>query len=237
VPETSKTVDQALNLLRSIADGGAASVGELARRLGLNRTVVYRLVATLEGQGFLSRHGDRLHIGPTLLHLSDEVEPDLRAAARPVLVALCESTGETALLAVADNLEWLVVDQVVGVAQVLRVQYRPGFHRPLTLAASGLAILAFATRGIQEAALHGVDDPDSFTARLRDIRAQGYAFSSDELGGGAWGVAAPVHSRNGDVVGSVGWVAPLQRKHDLTILAKTIIQAGAETTTRLRRNG
>ena len=55
--ETSQTLDRGLRVLEVLAGTpGGLTITALAAEVGVNRTVVYRLVATLEGHG-LARRG------------------------------------------------------------------------------------------------------------------------------------------------------------------------------------
>ena len=113
--ETSQTLDRGLRVLGVLAaapDG--LTVTELARRLGVNRTVVYRLVSTLEQHTLVRRDPrGRLHLGLGVLHLASAVQPVLRDLAVPVLRELAEAVGCTAHLTVADGQEALAL-AVVG---------------------------------------------------------------------------------------------------------------------------
>ena len=101
--ETSQTLDRGLRVLDVLAastDG--LTVTELAGRLEVNRTVVYRLVSTLEQHALVRRdQRGRLHVGLGVLHLASAVQPVLRDLAVPVLRELAESVGCTAHLTVA----------------------------------------------------------------------------------------------------------------------------------------
>ena len=63
--ETSQTLDRGLRVLRTLAaTPSGLSITALAAEIGVNRTVVYRLVATLEQHGLARRDaGGRLHVG------------------------------------------------------------------------------------------------------------------------------------------------------------------------------
>lgn len=83
--ETSQTLDRGLRALEVLADSpGGLNVTELAKRLEVNRTVVYRLVTTL-GQHALVRRDQagRLHVGLGVLGLASAVQPMLRDVAVP----------------------------------------------------------------------------------------------------------------------------------------------------------
>lgn len=162
---------------------GGLTVTELAGRLGVNRTVVYRLVSTLEQHSLLRKDGrGRLHVGLGVLHLASAVQPVLRDLAVPVLRTLAEEVGCTAHLTVADGDEALALAVVEPSWTDFHVAYRVGARHPLTRGAAGKAILAG-----------------------RDPGGPSYVATSGELQAGAQGVAAPVRGVDG-LEASVGIV-------------------------------
>ncbi len=224
-PETSQTVDRALVLLRAVGEHAPVTSSELARRTGLNRTVVHRHLATLAARGFVRRDPGGYALGTALVELASLVEAGVRQRARPVLEALTARFGETAVLAVPEGGHAVAVDQVLGQGHLMRVEYSPGFRHPLAVGAHGRAILAFAPPAMAEAALAGVDDPGATRALLEQTRARGWAVSHDELQFGASGVAAPLLDTAGFAVASVGIVAPVQRFPDVEEVAAATLAA------------
>lgn len=69
--ETSQTLDRGLRVLKLLADTDhGLTVTELSVRLGVNRTVVYRLLATLEQHALIRRDlGGRAQVGLGVLRL------------------------------------------------------------------------------------------------------------------------------------------------------------------------
>ena len=171
--ETSQTLDRGLRVLDALAGSpGGLTVTELAARLDVNRTVVYRLVSTLEQHGLVRRDGrGRLHVGLGLLRLAGAVHPAVRDVAVPVLRRLAEDIGATAHLTVADGDEALALAVVEPSWTDFHVSYRVGSRHPLTRGAAGRAILA-------------AGDPP-------------YVVTSGELQPGARGLAAPVPAGTG----------------------------------------
>ncbi len=169
--ETSQTLDRGLRALRVLADRPSGlSISALAEELGVNRTVVYRLVATLEQHGLARRdHAGRVHLGLGVFALARGLQPVLREAAVPVLRVLAEQLGCTAHLTVADAGEALAVAVVEPSWTDFHVAYRVGARHPLGQGAAGRAILAARTPG-----------------------GPSYVETMGELQPGARGVAAPV---------------------------------------------
>ena len=141
--ESAQTLERGLRLLRLLADGrGGRTPTELAAELSLSRTVVYRLLTTLQSEGFVRRDQEgRAHLGFGLLVLAQAVQPLLRAAAVPALRKLAEKVGATAHLTVAEGDDGLAVAVVEPSWTNMHVAYREGSRHPLEKGAAGLAIL------------------------------------------------------------------------------------------------
>lgn len=182
--ETSQTLDRGLRVLRVLSGTpGGLTVTELASALDVNRTVVYRLVSTLEQHALVRRDAaGRLHVGLGVLHLASAVQPVLRDQAMPVLRRLAEELGCTAHLTVADGDEALALAVVEPSWTDFHVAYRVGSRHPVTQGAAGKAILLGRERG-----------------------AAAYVVTVGELQSGARGLAAPVRGVDG-LEASVGIV-------------------------------
>jgi IclR family transcriptional regulator, KDG regulon repressor len=215
--EIAQTADHALRILEELGRSGGSSPAELSERLGLTRTVVHRLLHTLNARGFVLRHGSVYRPGATLLWLAGSLEPALRAVAGPLLRALSEEAGETAVLHVADGVEVAVLVQSVATQHLVQVSHRVGARHPITLGASGRALLANLPEAVVERALaqtrqDAAARPEAeVRAELETIRTVGHARSHDELQSGVHGLAAPVLAADGFAVASVALLAPPDR--------------------------
>ncbi|MCZ4118817.1 IclR family transcriptional regulator [Streptomyces sp. H39-S7] len=194
--ETSQTLDRGLRVLKLLADTDhGLTVTELATKLGVNRTVVYRLLATLEQHALVRRDlGGRARVGLGVLGLAHQVHPLLREAALPALRSLAEDIGATAHLTLVDGTEALAVAVVEPTWTDYHVAYRTGFRHPLDRGAAGRAILA--GRGVLP---HAPGQEASGTEPVR------YVLTHGELEAGASGAAAPLIGVTG-IEGSVGVV-------------------------------
>ena len=184
--ETSQTLDRGLRALRTLAaTPGGMSITALAAEIGVNRTVVYRLVATLEQHSLARRDASgRLHVGLGVLALARGLQPVLRELAGPVLRSLAEEVGCTAHLTVADGGEALAIAVVEPSWTDYHVAYRVGARHALDRGAAGRAILL--GRG--------------------DGGGAPYVETVGEIQPGAHGVAAPVRGVEG-LEASVGIVS------------------------------
>lgn len=182
--ETSQTLDRGLRVLEVLAASPAGlTVTALAAEVGVNRTVVYRLLATLEQHGLARRDSSgHVHVGLGVLALARGLQPVLRELAVPVLRGLAEDLGMTAHLTIADGAEALAIAVVEPSWTDFHVGYRVGSRHPLGQGAAGRAILAG-----------------------REPGPSGWVETRGELQAGARGVAAPLHGVEG-LEASVGIV-------------------------------
>ena len=210
--ETSQTLDRGLRVLEVLAGTpGGLTITALAAEVGVNRTVVYRLVATLEGHGLARRDAAGLvHVGLGVLSLARGLQPVLRELAAPVLRSLAEDLGMTAHLTVADGGEALAIAVVEPTWTDFHVGYRVGARHPLGQGAAGRAILLG----------RGDDQPG----------VDGYVETAGELQAGARGGAAPVLGVDG-LGASVGIVT--LGDLDAAAVGPLVVAAAARVASRL----
>ncbi len=209
--ETSQTLDRGLRVLGVLAEAPAGlTVTELSHAMDVNRTVVYRLISTLEPHALVRRDArGRLFVGLGVLHLAAAVQPLLRDLAVPVLRSLAEEIGCTAHLTVADGDEALALAVVEPTWTDFHVAYRIGSRHPITTGAAGKAI-----------------------GLLDQADGSAYAVTSGELQSGARGLAAPVRGLDG-LRASVG-IVTLDDEIDEALVAPRVIAAATEVAERLR---
>jgi len=172
--ESSLTLDRGLALLQAVADAGgeAATISELAARIGASRAAVYRLLGPLDERGLVFRDGSKVRLGVALLRLSAQVLPQLREAAQPVLRELAERAGATAHLSVAEGEQAQAIAVVEPSWTSFHVAYRVGTRHAVSRGAAGNAITMRAGR-------------------------QQWVVGSGELQPGVAGVAAPLRGMSG----------------------------------------
>ncbi|GAA4233646.1 IclR family transcriptional regulator [Actinomadura meridiana] len=232
--EISKTADLALRTLIVLGEGGPATAASLGRELGVNRTVVHRILTTLQGRGFVERRDRTFALGGTLRYLARNAAPDLRAIARPAMTRLLETAGETVVMHAPEGSEAVVIEQIVADHHVLRVDHPSGSRHALHRGASGRAMLAFMDDKTIDAVLRDQPDADRTRTRLREVRDLGYALSFDELQHGVHGAAAPVLDGGGTVVASVAILVPATRTANMTAHLDDLLTAAAEMGVLLR---
>ncbi len=118
-----QSVERAVALLKATAAAPhPASVWELARTCGVNRSTAWRLLGTLEAQGLVERDPvtQRYTIGYEAIQVAGAAGYDgLARRVRPLLQRLAETAGESVTLAAARDAE----------AEVAALLGRPGGRR------------------------------------------------------------------------------------------------------------
>lgn len=147
--ETSQTLDRGLTVLELLArTPEGMTITEIAGALGIGRTVVYRLVVTLEGHSLVRRSADgRARLGLGVLALAQQAQPLLRDSALPIVRGLAEQATATAYLGVVDGPDLLTVVGAEPSTAEVHVAFRVGTRTPLERGAAGRAILAMRTTG------------------------------------------------------------------------------------------
>jgi DNA-binding IclR family transcriptional regulator len=185
----SQTLSRGLQVLEVLADAGQPmSAQQIARRLGLSRPVVYRLLRTLAAHRLLSTDaGAGLYdLGLGLLNLSRHVQKNLRQAAFPALKQLAHDLDATAVLGLRDGDDVVYALSVEPEFARAAVRSREGARRPLESSTSGLAIRMSHPP-------NPGDDAELVTARER-----GYAARTTTIAGyPATALAAPIPSQAG----------------------------------------
>jgi DNA-binding IclR family transcriptional regulator len=226
VAEISKTADLCLAVLVELREQGPMPAPALARALSLNRTVLHRLLTTLQQRSFVIREAGTYTLGPTLVRLAEGVQPRLRVAAAAAMSDLASGMGETVVLHTAEDTDAVVLHQVLGTSHVVRVEHQIGSRHPLTRGASGRAILAFLPPDAVERLVPTGEGGEALRRQLEGVRQLGYAVSHDELQLGVAGIAVPVLDASGSPVGSIAILVPSGRAGTLGAYTDAVIEAG-----------
>lgn len=193
-------------------------VSDLARRTGLPKSSVQRLVRAMTSVRMLERRGSAYCLGLRLFELGQRVprQRDLRDVARPYMADLREVTRLTINLAVLEGREIVYLDVVRGPEAPALPTFTGG--RYLAHATGiGKAILAFSGPGVVEALLSDdlpavadetITDPDLLRAQLAETVDSGVAYDRQESMHGVVCAASPIFGEDGEVIAGLsisGW--------------------------------
>ena len=221
----SGAVERAFLVLQAVvAAGEPVGVRELGRRVGLPRSTVSRLVATLADLGMVERTADRLVVpGSALatLQLDGGPTPLLRDRLRPLLSELADLHPESVTLAVDDGDAVLYLAQVDAASPVRAPDVHAERH-PFHVAAFGLVLMAtwdterlgqYLARDLAAFTPHSMTDPGALRARLDRIRAEGHVWTTEEYDDEVNGLATLVTDGHAPVA-AVGYFGPAYRLNE-----------------------
>ncbi|MEM9249481.1 MAG: IclR family transcriptional regulator [Pseudomonadota bacterium] len=244
---TIAAVDRALTVLEALGDHPDQGVTQISKRLGMTKTLVFRILSTLESRGFVTRDGDQATyaLGYRMGVLGERAGEQnvLLAAARPVMERLREDTAENINLVVREENRSLVLATLAG-RHAIRIFAQSGRLGPLHAGGGSLVLLAHAPPSVQAEVLSGaldaftpttITDADDLSARLAQIRADDYLITQDDLDEGAFSIAAPIRNRSNTVVAALSVAGAVVRLNDLRREAylRQVRDAAAEVTVRL----
>lgn len=240
--------DQTLRILTHLArQRGPVAARSLADALGIPRSTVYHLLATLEQHGFVVHLAAdrRWALGTAAFELGGGYarQVPLARLGRTLVAALADRSGESAHLAVMSGSDVLYIVEE-------RPPRRPalvtdvGVRLPAHLTATGRAMLASLPRE-QVRALYpdaasfadrtgrGPSRPSELRALLRDVRAQGYAVEDGEVTLGLRSVGVVVRDQGGWPAAAVAVTWPEHADRDEHALAQLARDAAAELARRI----
>jgi len=211
----SKTVTNALDLLRAFGHTAEWRVSDLARELDLPVSVTHRLVRTLTDAAFLEQPSERgpYVLGPALAALAQTADRrrTLASVSHRHLVDLAHRVDDAVDLNVLREDRYICVDGVDlsnRAHSIIEVGDSLGLHA----GAAGKVILAFQSEAFIQRIASGpllkltestLADRDALVAELARVREQGYAYSESEVTPGTCSVAAPIRNGAGEVVASL----------------------------------
>lgn len=226
-------------------------VTEIAQRVGMHKSSVSRILATLEQENLVERDPEtrRFGLGLGLIAVAGPLlaEMDERRVAYPVLRRLTEQTGETSALMLWNGDEAICVEQIASPHQIkhttpLGARYRDALSASVQVFLSSQP--AERVSGLLRSGaitFPGIDDAGlaAYQERLQEVAARGWAENYGETSMDEVGVAAPAFDHRGDVAAVVLIPAPRFRvsRERLEDLAEACVTAAAQVTTRLGGRG
>lgn len=217
-----QVIARAASILRTLAGRHrGASLGDIAKAVGLPRSTVQRIVDALDAEGLVVAGSASVgvRLGPGLLPLAAAAHFEIAEIARPFLEELSIATGETVDLAIFDQDKAVFIDQVQGTHR-LRAVSAVGMSFPLHSSSNGKAMLAQLsptqlmrlTKRLKLVGLtpYTITDWDRLKREVEEIRRIGLAYDREENSLGISAVGTAFDSGHGDLA-AITIPVPTQR--------------------------
>lgn len=215
--ESVPTSERILLVLRIVAGfGRPVSASELVTASGLNKSTLYRLLASLRRWGFVMETESLYSPGPACLQMSlnfDAVQLLIQNA-YDAMHKLNEITQETVAITVAMQQEAVCISMLEP-RQSLRCSFEKGRSLPLHSGATAKCLLAHlppvVSQHILQSHFSNMFEREARINELATIRQQGYSCSESEVDAGVWGVSVPILTQGQQLLGALTLMAPVIR--------------------------
>ncbi len=222
-------------------------ISEIARRTGLAKSTVSRIVSELTERKFLERSGRGVRLGLRLFELGESAARprDLRKIALASMADLRAAVNLTVHLAVLERDE-VVYIEILPARGIPPLPSRVGGRMPAYATGVGKALLAWSPPEVIDEILSGqlvsvgpktVTDPAALRREFARIRASGLAYEREESAPGVACAAAALRASNGEPIAALsaaGWAGDVDIRR-----VGLAVQTAAQSITRLiaRRPG
>jgi len=219
-----KTVRTTISVLRQFSKTEPElGVSEIARRLGLDKATVHRVLKTLIAERFVEQDPatKRYRLGFAILDVAAARMASFHflASTAAEIQRLSASVNESIGIHALDGIEMVCLN-FVEAAQPVRVSFFIGERFPVHVTSSGLVALSTMERSRWEPLLeianrngHGAPvSAEKMDKRLEQVREDGFAVVDQTFEAGVRAIACPIRDGGGTLACTVSIAAPAQRR-------------------------
>jgi len=219
-----QSLDRAIDVLDTLAAGGAMTLSEIATAMDQSPATIYRVLTTFQLRSIaeVDPASQEWAIGPAAFRLGSAFlrRSNVTERARPAMRRLMEMTNETSNLGIEKS------DLVMFISQVethesIRAFFPPGTQSPMHASGIGKALLScyaperlkrlLAASVLEPFTPRTITDPQGLRDELTAIRQTGYAFDNEEKAEGMRCIAAPILDFHGEAVAGISISGPSNR--------------------------
>lgn len=199
-------------------------VSELARRLGLSKSTVHRLLTTLAAEHLieLNPRTGRYRLGIKMYELGTVVSShvELHEAVAMYIDDLRAQTGETVHVGVLDGGEVVYIERRESLRTLRHMMDFVGHRNHAHCTACGKVLLAalpeseldrLVVQRLPKRTAFSITDPDRLRQELAVVRERGYAENISESTTSMASVAAPIHDHASRTIAAISVAGPLTR--------------------------
>jgi DNA-binding IclR family transcriptional regulator len=220
--KTIKSDETLFGVVEAVRAAENGTLGEIAARMEVSKSTVYRHLATLEKHRYVAREGDTYRLGLRFLDLGGYVRDrnPLYKRAKGLVVDVADRTGEFAGFLVEEHGLGMYLYSETGTDGVGN-DVRVGRQIHLHQSAAGKAILANLPEarvdeivdeyGLPARTEHTLTDRESLREELARVRQSGHAYARGDHTEGLWAVGVPVHDPAGTLAGALIVAGPTHR--------------------------
>lgn len=223
--EKGSSITRVLEIIEAVSRAARPMPpADLAYQLDIPKPSIHRLLAQLEGDGYLQTNMRGLIVPGARLHtiaLGVLYSGRFKAPRQAILQRLTAEIGETCGIAIPNGTEMIYYDRV-QTDRPLQVHLPIGSHTPTWCTASGKLYLSSLSKERRQRIIHNLPlrqyarntltDPHTLEADLLSIRASQVGTDNEEFVDGLAAFAVPVKDPDGRLFACLFAHAPLIRK-------------------------
>jgi DNA-binding IclR family transcriptional regulator len=207
------SIDKAIIILEQLAVSPYAyKAGELARKIGMNRSSVYRILQLLEERDLVicDKAGEFYKIGPEMYHIGTKYlyNNNFHSKLIDILSEMSEIMKESVGLAIKDGDKIISLIEI-EVHQPMKLNDVPGRYFPVNKGNYGKVLMAYQSPEYIERILTGqvfektcyntLTTKEELLEEYALIRSKGYSYSIDEVGIDILGAGIPIFGETGKI--------------------------------------
>ena len=212
------SLDRALKILEILGNSdNNMGVSELGRRLDVDKSTAYRLLAPLAARGYVEQEPEtkKYKLGLKIVELSSKVldKLELRNVAKPFMKELVQHTDETVHLATLDMGNVVCIDQE-ETPSMINVNMAVGREAPGHCTSIGKVLWAhlkeeeldyiLKKKVLTRYTARTITSIPELKLHLSKVKEQGYALDDEEFTIGVRCIAVPVWNYKNKVIASLG---------------------------------
>ncbi len=223
------SVDRALDLMLLLhTEKREMGVSEMAERLGIYKSTVFRTLYTLEQKGFVMQDekSEKYSLGMKIFSMGMGMGEriSIRKIVRPYARRLVEVFNEVVNVSVLDTTEQghpksLTIHKEVGESQIIVANPAVGALTSPFGSSVGKCLLAFndlpfeqyRTEDLPKYTQNTITDWDELLEELNNIRTRGYSLDDEELEVGLTCIGAPILNSEGKAIAAISLSGPTHR--------------------------
>lgn len=221
---TINSVKRAIRLLSLYKNGGRyLGIAEMSKAMDLPKATVFRLVHSLEAEGWLVRgeENSKYRLGFEILTIAGLVRQqyELKDIIASEMERLKNQVDETVILAAYSYSAGVCVDKIDPVNRI-KLTSEPGQVIPLHAGATGKVILAnvpeeererILSKPLERYTANTITDPEVLREEMDRIRRDGYVCSYGETNEGSIAIGVPVFNTAGRLIYGLSIAGPRER--------------------------
>ncbi|MDX2480778.1 MAG: IclR family transcriptional regulator [Desulfuromusa sp.] len=237
----STTVMKAFHLLEHIGSNQPVQPSQIVNELGLNRTNVHRLLATLIQIGYVVKTAEGFSLTFKLLSLGRSIplSKDLRNTAKPYMIELNNKVNENIYLTVLVEDKVFAIDDVKS-TQALTLNKDMAHSDPVHACASGKLFISQMSPSerqkyidsltLTKHARNTITDKTQLMKAAEEAGRLGYAKDIYEFSNEVLSIAAPIYNYEYRIIATLGISAPARRlsESELSGYLPTLLDATSE---------